>query len=69
MNRPWLAWLVLVLVSFGALETFGYLRYGVDGTLSENIRHWTSLHPLIPFALGVTVGALAYHFFAASFYH
>lgn len=68
MTRIWIIWLVLVLGSFFVLEALGYAKFGTPGTLSANVRQWSGYHPLIPFALGVAVGALAWHFWAASGY-
>ena len=68
MTKAWIAWLAAVLLTFAALEAFGYWRHGVAGTLSDNVRTWTAIHPLIPFGLGAAVGALAYHFFAGFYY-
>lgn len=63
MNGPWLAFLIIVGLAFLALELYGLWKHGKAGTLSDHIRYWNSLHPLVGFTMGVAVGILAWHFF------
>lgn len=66
MGKLWLAWIALSLLSFLILEAYGYYRFGTPGTLSGYIRAWSSMHELVPFGLGFTIGLLAYHFWATT---
>jgi hypothetical protein len=66
MTLPWLVWVGLVLSSFLILEVTSIAWYGRPGTLTAHVQEWSAVHPLIPFGLGVAVGALAYHFWKTS---
>ena len=65
MSGPWLAFILLVGSCFLALELYGLLRYGSSGTLSDHIRYWNQLHPLVGFAMGYALGILTWHFFVS----
>lgn len=66
MGKAWIGWIAASLGSFAVLETTGYIHDGEPGTLSAHVRSWSALHPLVPFSLGVTVGALAFHFWSSA---
>jgi len=37
MTSFWLGWVVIVLVSFGIAEVYGYRKHGTKGTLSYHV--------------------------------
>ena len=61
-KRPWALWAALSLIAFGAIEAYALIARRV-ATLSATVWALTKRHPLLPFALGLVVGALAIHFF------
>lgn len=53
-------WLLLLVVLLLATWTTVCMVWGLPGdTVSENVRHYCALYPLIPVGLGVVLG----HFF------
>lgn len=60
MILVWVAWLLVLIVSFAALETYA-LRTN-HTTLSRFVWIITHRFPLLPFIIGFVVGVLACHF-------
>lgn len=62
MTGPWLLYIACVIASFLAVEAYCAYKYGRAGTLSDHVRIWSTTHPIITFAIGLSVGILAFHF-------
>ncbi len=61
MSFVWLAWFLLILVSFGFFE--GWALTHNKKTLSRVVWDTTKNWPPLPFIFGLVVGGLAVHFF------
>lgn len=61
MSLYWTALIVAFLIAFAAGETYALKNNKV--TLSRYVVNASKAWPLLPFALGLIVGALGVHFF------
>ena len=56
----WLWFIVVFMVIFWSTEAYLYL-FAKKPTLSQKVIQWTKERPLLPFFVGVFVGAVAGH--------
>ena len=60
----WAIWFSIVLAAFACIEGFALVTRRIP-TLSATIWQLTKRQPLLPFAIGLVIGALAVHFWGA----
>jgi len=65
MEWEWALWFLLVIVSLLALEAYALRHPDRMNTLSETVSSLGERFPLSIFIIGVGVGILSYHFWAA----
>ena len=57
----WAVWFVAAMIAFACIEGFALVTRRIP-TLSATIWQLTKRQPLLPFAIGLVIGASAVHF-------
>ena len=61
----WAVWFVAAMILFACIEGFALFTRRIP-TLSATIWQLTRRQPLLPFAFGLVIGALAVHFWVGA---
>ena len=63
MNAPWIIWLLLIIVSFTALEAYAFRHPERENTLSRFVWSVGQKWPLSLVLWGMLIGGLSVHFY------